>query len=292
MTRLLSKSQNLVKQMYISPPEEDKRIIDSNMRVELRLKELARKREETGTDGFVAGLFAERVEILPEGEVQQEETDPAAAMERVSEEAQKILEQAAVDAQARITDAQVEAERIRKEAQKQAEEEKALILEQAQKQGYEQGYAAAQAEAEKIRQEYARKERQLEAHYQQQIDELEPQFIDVITDIYDHMLGAGIGDQREILAHLISSTIRKTEGSHSFIIHVSKEDYPFVSMQKKQLVAGAAAGNSTVEVVEDITMKQGECTIETDGGIFDCGLGTQLSELRKRLMLLAYSREE
>ena len=32
--------------------------------------------------------------------------------------------------------------------------------------------------------------------------------------------------------------------------------------------------------------------IETDGGIFDCGLGTQLSELKKRLMLLAYSREE
>lgn len=226
------------------------------------------------------------------GTAQDTESDPAAYSAQISAEAQKILEKAAIEAQAKITDAQVEAANIRKEAQQQAQEERLQILEQARQQGYDEGYVNAQAEAERARQECAEKERQLEQYYQQQIDELEPRFVDAISDIYEHILGVGIGDQREILAHLISNTIRKIEGSHSFIIHVSKEDYPFVSMQKKQLMAGAAAGSSTVEVVEDITMKQSECTIETDGGIFDCGLGTQLSELKKKLMLLAYSREE
>ncbi|MCM1063542.1 MAG: FliH/SctL family protein [Eubacterium sp.] len=290
-------SRNLVKRMYVAPSEEEEtRMIDTNVLVENRLAELVKQKGAVGTDGFVAGLNAERIEVLPEGEASQgaQETGAgsAAVLEHASEEARKILENAAVEAQAKITDAQVEAARIRKEAQQQAGEEKIQILEQAKRQGYEEGYESAQAEAEKIRQEYARREQQLEAHYQQQIDELEPQFIDAITDIYEHILGVDLGSQREILAHLISSTIRKIEGSHSFIIHVSKEDYPFVSMQKKQLLAGAAAGSSTVEVVEDITMGQSECTIETDGGIFDCGLGTQLSELKKRLMLLAYSREE
>ncbi len=28
--------------------------------------------------------------------------------------------------------------------------------------------------------------------------------------------------------------------------------------------------------------------IETEGGIFDCGLGTQLSLLRQKLLLLSY----
>ncbi|MCM1540026.1 MAG: FliH/SctL family protein [Blautia sp.] len=289
-------SRNLVKRTQVAAPEEETRVIDTNMLVASRLAELAKKNEMPGTGGFVAGLNAERIEILSEEEApegaQETGAGSAAFLEHASAEAQKILEQAAVDAQARITDAQVEASRIRKEAQQQAAEEKIQILEQARLQGYEEGYAKAQAEAERIRQEYARKEQQLEEHYQQQIDELEPQFIDAITDIYEHVLGVDMGNQREILAHLISGTIRKIEGSHSFIIHVSKEDYPFVSMQKKQLLAGAAAGNSTVEVVEDITMGQGECTIETDGGIFDCGLGTQLAELKKRLMLLAYSRGE
>lgn len=289
-------SRNLVKRMYVTTPEDETRVLDMNMLAESRLAELAKKREEASTGGFVAGLNAERVEVRAEGEMpgmaRDAESDPAAYSAQVSAEAQKILEQAAIEAQAKITDAQVEASNIRKEARQQAEEEKMQILEQARLQGYEEGYANAQAEAERARQECAAKERQLEQHYQRQIDELEPRFVDAISDIYEHILGVGLGDQREILAHLISNTIRKIEGSHSFIIHVSKEDYPFVSMQKKQLMAGAAAGNSTVEVVEDITMKQSECTIETDGGIFDCGLGTQLSELKKKLMLLAYSKEE
>ena len=54
------------------------------------------------------------------------------------------------------------------------------------------------------------------------------------------------------------------------------------------LSAGAVAPNATVEIVKDITLGKGECLIETEGGIFDCGLGTQLSELRQKLKLLSY----
>lgn len=285
-------SRNLVKRMYVASAEEETRVIDTNVLAEHRLAELAKKTAASSADGFVAGLNASRIEVLSDEEALEAEAAFEETPEHVSEEAQRILEQAAVDAQEKITDAQVKAEQIRKEARRQAEEERVQILEQARIQGYDEGCANARAEAEQIRQEYALKERQLEEHYQQMIDDLEPQFIDVVTDIYEHIFGIGLEDQREVLAHLISNTIRRVEGSHSFIIHVSKEDYPFVSMQKKQLMAGAAAGNSTVEVVEDITMGQSECTIETDGGIFDCGLGTQLSELKKKLMLLAYSRGE
>ena len=287
-------SRSLVKQMFIVQTEEDKRVIDSNERVESRLKELAKKNQEAGggNGGFVAGLNAEHITVLPEGEeAEGVPPEPVLKAEQAKEEARQILEQAAADAQAKIADAQVEAENIKKEAHEKTEKERVQILEEAKRRGYEEGLAKAKSEAEVLRREYAQKERELEERYQQQIDELEPQFVDAITDIYEHILGVDLGNQREILAHLISGTIRKIEGAHSFIIHVSKEDYPFVSMQKKQLMAGAAAGNSTVEVVEDLVMKKNECTIETDGGIFDCGLGTQLSELKKRLMLLSYSKE-
>lgn len=74
------------------------------------------------------------------------------------------------------------------------------------------------------------------------------------------------------------------------MLHVSKEDYPYVSMQKKQIMAGAVSANSFVEVVEDITLSQNECLIETDNGVFDCGLGTQLSELKQKLRLLSYEK--
>ena len=51
------------------------------------------------------------------------------------------------------------------------------------------------------------------------------------------------------------------------------------------------AANCNVEVVEDLTLAKNECLIETDSGIYDCGLGTQLEEVKKKLMLLAFQRE-
>ncbi|MFR8845528.1 MAG: FliH/SctL family protein [Waltera sp.] len=107
-------------------------------------------------------------------------------------------------------------------------------------------------------------------------------------DIYEHIFDVDLHSYREVLCYLISATMRKTEDNRSFLVHVSKEDYPYVSMQKKQIMAGATAPNSTVEIVEDMTLGKGECMIETESGIFDCGLGTQLSELRQKLKLLSY----
>lgn len=35
-----------------------------------------------------------------------------------------------------------------------------------------------------------------------------------------------------------------------------------------------------MDIIEDMTLAKNECMIETDNGIFDCGLGTELSELK------------
>ena len=116
--------------------------------------------------------------------------------------------------------------------------------------------------------------------------------MDTITGIYEHIFQIELSSYREILTSLISTVLHKLEGSRSFIIHVSKEDYAYVSMQKKQLLAGAVSENTVVDVVEDLTLGKNDCMIETENGIFDCGLGTQLSELRRQLMLLAWTKEE
>ena len=108
--------------------------------------------------------------------------------------------------------------------------------------------------------------------------------------IYEHIFDVDLHSYREVLCYLISATMRKTEDNRSFLVHVSKEDYPYVSMQKKQIMAGATAPNSTVEIVEDMTLGKGECMIETESGIFDCGLGTQLSELRQKTKIIILRR--
>ncbi|MFQ7204259.1 hypothetical protein [Waltera sp.] len=59
---------------------------------------------------------------------------------------------------------------------------------------------------------------------------MEPEFVDTITGIYEH-ISCIPHSYREVLCS-ISTTMRKSEDNRSFLIHVSKEDYPYVSMQK------------------------------------------------------------
>nr|WP_300812790.1 FliH/SctL family protein [uncultured Acetatifactor sp.] len=210
---------------------------------------------------------------------------------KAQDEAKEILEQAKAEADSLLAEARAEAEHIRREAMAEAEAEKVQVLSEARQQGYNEGLVKAQAHEGAMEQEYLERARILEESYQQQTDILEPRFVDIITGIYEHVFNVELSSYREMLSYLINTVLHNLEGSRSFIIHVSKEDYAYVSMQKKQMLAGIVSENTSVDVVEDLTLNKNDCMIETENGIFDCGLGTQLSELKRRLMLLAWSQE-
>lgn len=274
-------SSNLVKQFFTTGQnDEQARIIDNNERIRRRLELLA---QGSGEGGFVSGLAVAEVVEVPE--------DVKGNVIKAQDEAKEILDQAREEAEAVRSAAQAEAETIRQEAQAEAESLKQQVTEQARQQGYSEGMAKAQAHEEAMEQSYLEKERSLEAEYQRQIDTLEPDLVKAITGIYEHIFHVELSSYREVLSCLISDALHRLEGSRSFILHVSKEDYPYVSMQKRQILAGAVSENADVEVVEDATVDRNECMIETENGIFDCGLGTQLSELKKRLAILSWSGE-
>ncbi len=277
-------SSNLVKQFFMTLPEDkEKLVIDNNDRIRRRLEELSRG-EGNPEGGFVSGLAIADVIETPE--------DATGNVIKAQDEAKELLEQSRAEAEELRVQAQAEAERILEEARAQAQAEKQQVLEQAKQQGYMEGMSRAQTHEGAMEQEYQEKARLLEEEYEQQIEMLEPNLVEAITGIYEHIFHVELSSYREILMGLISDVLHKLDGSRSFIIHVSKDDYAYVNMQKKQMLTGAVSESVSVDVVEDATVGRNECMIETENGIFDCGLGTQLSELKKRLRLLAWSREE
>ena len=253
-------SRNLVKQAYVVAPPEEKRVIDNNALVRKRIGQLT-------PGGFVSGLGAEVLDVSAE--------EGAGNVIKAGEDAEMILEEARKEAEAILNDARLSSLQMRDDMRAETELEKNRILAQARQQGYDEGTAQARAEVQAIEQEYQKKAQQLEAAYQQQIDVLEPQFVDTITGIYEHIFHVELGAYRDILVHLISNTIRKLEGSHDFMIHVSK---------------GAVSANCSVDVVEDTALQKNQCMIETENGIYDCGLDTQMTELKRRLQLLSWTK--
>lgn len=285
-------SSNLYKRssFYGVQAEQEKRIIDTNEIAAKRLEALAEimkcSASKGESQGFVQGLNAEDVSVLLADDGEEIGNVIKAS---VSEDGAAILANAQEEAAEVVNAAKQQADTIVREALEQAENSKKNVLEEARMNGYREGINRANKEVEQLKAQLAAKEKALEAEYEAQFNSMESDLVEVITGIYEHIFHVELASQREILVHLISATMRKSDSSKAFIVHVSKEDYPFVSMQKKQLQAGVAGVNSSVEIIEDMTLGKMECLIETDGGIFDCGLGTQLSELSKKLKLLSYS---
>lgn len=304
-----SLSSNVVKGYTIvgmGTQEEDKRIIDTNTLAAKKLEVLASVLSQTGAKeastprqgGFVAGLAAEDVtdmltqdaEGIEEGEeTQQEAPQPEAEPEPVLT-AEDILREANYKAGAIVEDAKAKAQEILADAKEEAEK----MLREAKDVGYEEGFQSGNSKAEALydikESELTKRAEALEQEYAALFENVEAQLVDTITGIYEHIFQTELGSYRDILIHLIGSTMRAIEGGRDFVIHVSKEDYPYVSMQKKSILEGCATANISVEIIEDSTLSKNDCLIETEGGIFDCGLSTQLHELRQRLQLLSYQK--
>lgn len=285
-----SLSSNLLKSRYTNLQQEDKRVIDTNELVAKRIEELSVKMQRAENEGFISGLEVPVVEVDALLQDTEEGRVPQNNVIKAGEDLESLRAKAKQEAEALLAEANAEAERLVNEAKATALSERDKILADARQKGYSEGLQKAEKESSLLKQQLKEKEKQLESEYKKAMDELEPQFVDTITGIYEHIFHVELRSYREILTYLISTTMRKIEGNRSFMIHVSKEDYPYVSMQKKQIAAGATASNSSVEVVEDLTLAKNECLIETEGGIFDCGLGTQLNELGQKLRLLSFEK--
>lgn len=289
--------RNLYKAGWVRVDGEEKCVIDSNNLVAERIEEWENIRranaaalptfdEEGGEDEpeFVSGIEGEELDALfADGE-------SSGNVIKAGEAAGPDLAEAEAEAQRIVAEAQFKANSMLDDARRESDIIRTNAVEEGTRQGYDEGYARGMSEVDGMKQELAERKRQLEAEFDELLENLEPRFIETITDIYSHIFGVDLMDNRDILVHLIDSTLRKVESSRTFIVHVSAEDYPYVNMQKQTLVEGAVAGRGLIEIIEDIALSKGDCLIETDGGIFDCGVGTQLEELTKKLRMLSYEK--
>ena len=294
-------SRNLYKSYWVAVSDDDKCVIDSNTRINQRIEEwetLRQKRqaqnaEYSGSDEengeFVSGLGGEAIDALLSDDGEGEESR-GGVIKAASVEQGPDLEEIKAQAQEMIDSARMEAEEIKNTARREIEIERRQAIDEGKKQGYNEGYQQGLSEVDEMKQDLAVEKQKLEEEYEQLVEELEPRFIDVITAVYNHIFGVELSDNRDILVHLIDSTLRKVESSRTFIVHVSAEDYPYVNMQKQSLIEGAIAGRGMIEIIEDIALSKGACLIETDGGIFDCGIDTQLEGLEKKLQVLSFEK--
>lgn len=286
---------NLFKGGFVSYDDTEKYVIDSNELANQKIEafqeaEMQRKRAEQaseegfpteGEEGeFVPGIGMEQISQLTEDQGMLDSfPDPQFDMEAMQAEMDLKLQQAQEQADSIIQNAQEQANSIIAQAQ-----------EEGHRQGYEAGYQEGAMAAEALKTEIEQQRGDLEAEYQQLVDGLEPEMVDVLTQIYEHVFGIEFREDKEIILHLLKSTLSRIEPGNDLIVHVSSDDYDDVIEEKASLEACVTSPNTTMEIIEDPLLKENECMIESDSGVYDCSLGVELSEISRKLKLLSFDR--
>ncbi len=270
---------NLYKQRYVFSDSFSKRVINSNAKVAERLEELHRQEQmeaqgsqpQGAVDGFMAGLQAEEIDAVPKEPV----ISPEEIRKMAQEEADDLLADARKQADALLADADMQADAIREEAKNAGFE-----------QGHQEGTAKAEEELTRLRSQIEEEHRQLEADYRQKVQQLEPYLVEIVSDVFEKVFHVHFDDKKEVLVYLIEKVILNAEGTKEFLVRVSRADYEFVEGQKDAISAQVGA-SITVEIMADASLQEHQCMIETDSGVFECGVDVQLENLLGTLKSLS-----
>lgn len=287
-----SLSDNLLKSSWVVVKNEGTRVIDSNARIADRLQKLTEimEMQERSSDDFQEG-FTEGLDVI---QMEQLLADPdnsgtAVNNEQIQAEANQILEDANAQAEGILSSANAEAKEVLNNAHSEAESIRQDAKQAGYDEGYHQGYEEAMHKASEAEAMLAQKEQQLMQSYENMINELEPQFVDAITRIYERVFHLNLSEKKEIVLFLLQDAIRGIDGGKNFLLHVSSADFQYVN-ENKETLEQLLAANCTLEIIEDMTLSETECFVEAEGGIFDCSLGTELENLKKELVLLSHTK--
>ena len=233
-----------------------------------RLKD-ASEEAEGGTEVFSEGLIAADGSNVVK-------TEPEVDYEALAkEEAIRLITVAKDEAETLVSEAEAECEEIR---------------EAARQQGYQDGKADLNRELEEMRgrleDSYEKKARKIEQEYRIRQENMERDLVDVIVKVFNRVFHIQFDDKKELLIHLVDNAIRNIEGEKQFRIKVAESSVLFLENHKEEIL-DRVGHDIELEFVADSEMDGNDCIIETDSGVFECSLGTQLENLLKDIRSLS-----
>ena len=285
---------NILYRMQVKPQENpEKLMIDSNEILEECIEErqkiaLERKRMQAVSEDDEQGdLTADGSETNLEGEDGFSPLSEMPLPEAEPEEPQiDYVAQAQAEAENILEDARGQAQDIISQAQEQAEAIKSHAEAEGQKSGYDQGLQQAYQMQSQWEAEAQELKKSLQEEDQQKQQSMEKEIASVVCDVVEKVFLVQFGDQREIIFHLVDNALSNIESSKEFLIRVNEANCEFLKGHKAELQEKVGQ-DVLLDIVLDPLLDDSQCMIETDGGLFDCGMDTQMKNLIKDIKSLS-----
>lgn len=227
--------------------------------------EAKKEHKEPEFKGFEEGLSAPRVEVVEESHM----------VEEASAEAENIIQKAGEEAEAIIQNAKSQEEQIFQQAVNKGMEDAAIQTEQ-----------KLQEMQKQLEMKFQERTNQLEEEYQVKYQTMEKDLVETILSVFEKVFHMQLTQQKDILIHLIENTLLHIEAGTRFTVYVSPGQYQDLSERSNEIVA--QTGKSIeIKLLSDPGLSMEQCRIESDYGIFPCGIDVHYQNLVKQLKQLS-----
>ena len=270
--QLVIDSNELAKQLILKQEREYK----AKLLEEERERRLAAMREagEEIPDGMDADEFLGLADTI----MQKEEPD-------VSAQVEELLEDARNQAQAIIDDANAQAQEILNAAQLNADAMKNLARQDGEKEGYNEGTQRAALELQDSQQQMRAEVERVQNEYMERQLHMEREIVEMCLPVFEHVFAAELSGRKDVIYHLLDHCIMKIERTGQMQIKVSDANAEYIK-SKKEEIQGKVGAEVGLDIIADPLLNDDQCIIETDGGIFDCSIDTELDNLIREIRAL------
>jgi flagellar assembly protein FliH len=256
---------------YLGPTADDLR----------REAELFKAEWEIEKDAMMVSSKTEAERIVKEAEAAA-----SAEVQRGTDEAQAIKRKAEDEAKKTIAEAGGKVKQMEAESRAALENERKEAVENGNAEGREAGFAEGKAEVERLIQRTQTVLQRVQDKRAEILEETEQEIINLVLLIAKKVVKAISESQRSVIVSNVVQALRKVKGRGNIFIRVNLADLKLTTAHTKDFIS-LVEGAKSVQIVEDPTVDEGGCIIETDFGEIDARIASQLTELEAKILELS-----
>ncbi|TVX97666.1 flagellar assembly protein FliH [Cohnella terricola] len=219
---------------------------------------------------------------------------------------ERIIAEAERTAEEIVQQAKADAEEIRGAAEREVEawwqfrrEEDGETREEANRQGYDEGYRNGEIQAEEqLVKQYEDKLQEAQAIVKQAyetkekiITEGESFLVELSVAVAEKIVQQKLAKAPEMSMKLFENALARRKEQGVIVLCVAPSQFAFVQAAKDELSLVLDA-QAELQIVPDASIQEGGCVVRSAFGSIDARIDTQLEEIREQLLKVAAHRAE
>jgi flagellar assembly protein FliH len=165
-----------------------------------------------------------------------------------------------------------------------ARQESDKILEEARLEGVAKGLQEAKQEALPAAVAFANAGQALIVFEEQMITRYAPEMVRLALEIAEKIVHRTVLAVPEIIGCVLERASQEVTDARQIRIRLNPADYELLAEMRPDLLRLGNDGGRTIEVVADQDLTRGGCRLETEIGIVDATVPTQIAEIRRHLL--------